>query len=132
MIPSENSPLSLSEIQHLTDQWIHEIGKGYFSVLTNTALLMEEVGELARLLARHYGDQSFKVGESDSPQALAEEFADILFVLSCLANQTGIDLQAAFLRKLRDKTERDRERHAQRSLPDTVKNPGQGPHPSSI
>ncbi|MCS7189631.1 MAG: nucleotide pyrophosphohydrolase [Bacteroidia bacterium] len=115
MIDSEKATdLSLSSLQTEVDRWIQQVGQGYFSVLTNTALLMEEVGELARLLARHYGDQSFKPGEDNSLQALAEEFADILFVLVCLANQTGIDLSAAFQASLRKKTERDRDRHAQR------------------
>ncbi|MCX7607221.1 MAG: nucleotide pyrophosphohydrolase [Bacteroidia bacterium] len=115
--PSENSPLSLAALQESVDAWIKDIGRGYYGVLTNTALLMEEVGELARLLARHYGEQSFKEGEDPSREALAEEFADILFVLTCLANQTGVDLTAAFLRKLSLKTERDRQRHATRSAP---------------
>lgn len=70
------------------DDWIRDVGKGYFSVLTNTVILMEEVGELARLIARHYGDQSFKPSENPNREALGEEMADILFVLLCLANQT--------------------------------------------
>ncbi|MDW8014751.1 MAG: nucleotide pyrophosphohydrolase [Bacteroidia bacterium] len=98
------------------EEWIQSVGKGYYGVLTNVALLMEEVGELARLLARHYGEQTFKVGEDASPKALAEEFADILFVLTCLANQTGVDLTTAFLEKLEQKTHRDASRHANRPL----------------
>ncbi|MCS6894645.1 MAG: nucleotide pyrophosphohydrolase [Bacteroidia bacterium] len=107
--------LSLAQVQQRVDEWIQTIGHGYYSVLTNTVILMEEVGELARLMARHYGEQSFKPGENTSKEALAEEFADVLFVLTCLANQTGIDLQQAFLHKLEKKTQRDRERHAQRA-----------------
>lgn len=82
----------------------------YYSELTNTAVLMEEVGEVARLMARLYGDQSFKA--PDEAHDLADEFADVLFVLVCLANQTGVDLTAAFEANLAKKTERDRERHA--------------------
>nr|BAL55292.1 hypothetical conserved protein [uncultured Bacteroidetes bacterium] len=123
--PSETN--SLAALQAQVHAWIEEVGKGYFSVLTNTALLMEEVGELARLLARHYGDQTFKEGEDASPHALAEEFADVLFVLICLANQTGVDLAQAFQSKLAKKTVRDRERHAARVQAST-----QGPHPSSM
>lgn len=115
MTPSENSDWpSLAELQQMVDEWIRTVGKGYYGVLTNTALLMEEVGELARLLARHYGEQSFKPGEDTSQEALAEEFADVLFVLLCLANQTGVSLSESFLTKLEKKTKRDRERHAQR------------------
>ncbi len=110
----ETERITLSELQQVVDDWIQRIGKGYYGVLTNTALLMEEVGELARLLARHYGEQTFKAGEDPSREALAEEFADVLFVLTCLANQTGIDLTEAFIRKLEKKTQRDRERHAAR------------------
>ncbi len=116
--PNETKvPPSLSALQQEVEEWIQKVGKGYYGVLTNTALLMEEVGELARLLARHYGDQTFKPGEDASPEALAEEMADVLFVLICLANQTGVDLTQAFLQKLEKKTQRDRERHAARQLP---------------
>ncbi|MCX8111713.1 MAG: nucleotide pyrophosphohydrolase [Bacteroidia bacterium] len=107
--------MSIPELQRVVDDWIKTVGKGYYGVLTNMALLIEEVGELARLLARHYGEQTFKPGEDSSKEALAEEFADILFVLVCLANQTHVDLNQAFQQKLRKKTERDRERHLQRS-----------------
>lgn len=117
MTASENSPTTLAQLQKVVDEWIRTIGKGYYGVLTNTAILMEEVGELARLLARHYGEQTFKPGEDTSKDALAEEFADVLFVLTCLANQTGIDLQSAFHRKLEKKTQRDQERHAARLAP---------------
>ncbi len=82
----------------------------YFSELTNTAVLMEEVGELARIMARTYGDQSFK--KSDEQYDLADEMADILFVLICLANQTGVDLTAAFTKNMKKKTQRDKTRHA--------------------
>lgn len=101
--------MTLEEIQSAVDQWIRSYGQRYFNELTNTALLMEEVGELARLMARHYGEQSFKPSETDND--LSEEMADILFVLVCLANQTGVDLTRAFKRTLVKKTERDRDRH---------------------
>jgi len=100
---------SLSDCQRRVDDWIREIGVRYFSELTNTAILMEEVGELARVMARRYGDQSFKKGEEGLD--LADEMADVLFVLMCLANQTGVDLENAFERALEKKTKRDRERH---------------------
>ncbi|GIV24502.1 MAG: pyrophosphatase [Bacteroidia bacterium] len=131
MTPSgnNNDPLTLEALQAEVDRWIQEVGHGYFSVLTNTALLMEEVGELARLLARHYGDQRFKAGEDPSPEAIAEEMADILFVLACLANQVGVSLEEAFIRKLAYKTQRDRERHAWRAAGEGS---AQGPQPSSI
>ncbi len=115
METTESTP-SLAALQRQVDEWIQKVGKGYFSVLTNTVILMEEVGELARLIARHYGEQSFKEGESTSPEAIGEEMADILFVLLCLANQTRVDLEAAFQRKLFHKTERDADRHARRSF----------------
>jgi NTP pyrophosphatase (non-canonical NTP hydrolase) len=91
------------------DEWIRTVGVRYFSELTNAALLMEEVGELARLLARLYGDQSFKEGEEGD---VGMEMADVLFVLICLANQTGVDLEEAFGRAMEKKTQRDRARHA--------------------
>ena len=101
--------MTLEEIQSAVDQWIRSYGQRYSNELTNTALLMEEVGELARLMARHYGEQSFKPSETDND--LSEEMADIFFVLVCLANQTGVDLTVAFERTLTKKTERDRDRH---------------------
>ena len=101
--------MTLEEIQSAVDQWIRSYGQRYSNELTNTALLMEEVGELARLMARHYGEQSFKPSETDND--LSEEMADIFFVLVCLANQTGVDLTVAFERTLAKKTERDRDRH---------------------
>lgn len=100
---------TLKDCQLRVDAWIREIGVRYFSELTNTAILMEEVGELARIMARRYGDQSFK--DSESGLDLADEMADVLFVLICLANQTGVDLQPAFEKALEKKTQRDRERH---------------------
>ncbi len=101
--------MTLEEAQQQVDTWIKTHGVRYFSELTNTAILMEEVGELARLMARTYGDQSFK--KSDEGRDLGDEMADILFVLVCLANQTGIDLTAALARNLDKKTARDSERH---------------------
>ncbi|RMG98451.1 MAG: pyrophosphatase [Chloroflexi bacterium] len=102
--------MTLKQCQALVDEWIRTIGVRYYSELTNTAVLMEEVGEVARIMARRYGDQSFK--KSDEAYDLADEFADVLFVLICLANQTGVDLTEAFRRNLDKKTGRDRERHA--------------------
>jgi NTP pyrophosphatase (non-canonical NTP hydrolase) len=101
---------SLGRYQKEVDHWIRSIGVRYFSELTNTAVLMEEVGELARLMAREFGDQSFKAGEEDAD--IGMEMADVLFVLICLANQTGVDLEEAFSRAMDKKTARDRERHA--------------------
>lgn len=102
--------LTLRQCQQLVDDWITSVGVRYYSELTNTAVLMEEVGEVARIMARLYGDQSFK--EPDEQYDLADEFADVLFVLVCLANQTGVDLTGAFQRNMAKKTNRDRERHA--------------------
>lgn len=95
--------------QKRVDQWINEHGVRYFNELTNMAQLTEEVGEVARIIARRYGEQSEKA--SDKDKDLGEELADVLFVVLCLANQTGVDLQQAFDRKLDLKTQRDRERH---------------------
>ncbi|GIV39902.1 MAG: pyrophosphatase [Thermonema sp.] len=100
--------MTLKELQQTVDEWIKSHGVRYFNELTNTAILMEEVGELARVMARLYGEQSFKAGEVPN---LAEEMADILFVLTCLANQTGVDLEEAMQRSLEKKTRRDKERH---------------------
>jgi NTP pyrophosphatase (non-canonical NTP hydrolase) len=102
--------LTLKQCQEQVDEWIRTVGVRYYSELTNLAVLVEEVGEVARLLSRTYGDQSFK--KSDEGRELAEEFADVLFVLICLANQTGVDLTAAFEATMTKKTTRDRERHA--------------------
>lgn len=101
-------PLTLAEAQARVDEWIKTYGVRYFSELTNMACLTEEVGELARVMARRYGDQSFKAGETTDP---AEEMADVLWVLICLANQTGTDLTEAFVRSLEKKTKRDATRH---------------------
>lgn len=101
--------LTLEQAQQEVDNWIKTIGVKYFSELTNTAILMEEVGELARLMARKYGDQSFK--ESDKNKELADEMADVLWVLICLANQTGVNLTEAFHKNMEKKTTRDAERH---------------------
>ena len=104
----ENDNLTIREAQQLVDQWIKTIGVRYFSELTNMAILTEEVGELARVMARKYGDQSFKAGEKEN---LDEEMADILWVLICLANQTGVDLTNALRRSFEKKTNRDKDRH---------------------
>lgn len=101
--------LTLSDAQQQVDQWITTIGVRYFSELTNMAILTEEVGELARIMARKYGDQSFK--KSDEKYELADEMADVLWVLICLANQTGVDLNEAFLKNIEKKTQRDKDRH---------------------
>ena len=96
-------------IQEEVDQWIKTVGVRYFNELTNMAQLTEEVGEVARIIARRYGEQSEK--ESDRQKDLGEELADILFVVVCLANQTGVDLQAAWEKRMADKTSRDKNRH---------------------
>ena len=101
--------MTIKEIQKQVDDWIKKYGVRYFSELTNMALLTEEVGEVARLIARRYGDQSTK--KSDKKIKLDEEMADVLFVLICLANQTGIDLEKAFRKNLKKKTSRDSTRH---------------------
>ena len=101
--------MTLQEAQKKVDQWIKTYGVRYFSELTNTAMLMEEVGEVARIMAREYGEQSYK--KSDQSAELADEMADVLFVLICLANQTGIDLSDALERNLDKKTARDAKRH---------------------
>ncbi len=105
----EGSELTLREAQTTVDDWIKTVGVRYFSELTNLAQLVEEVGELARIISRTYGEQSFK--DTDKDSSLKDEMADILFVLICLANQTGVDLTAAFDDNLRKKTQRDRDRH---------------------
>ncbi len=101
--------LTLRGAQETVDAWIRSIGVRYFSELTNLAQLMEEVGEVARVISRTYGEQSFK--DSDQRVNLSDEMADVLFVLICLANQTGVDLTAALLANLAKKTERDMDRH---------------------
>ncbi len=101
--------ITLKQAQQTVDQWIQTVGVRYFNELTNTAILMEEVGEVARIMARRYGEQSFK--QSDTEVDLADEMADVLFVLICLANQTGIDLSEALQKNLDKKTKRDATRH---------------------
>lgn len=101
--------MTIKEAQQTVDQWITTYGVRYFSELTNMAILTEEVGELARIMARTYGDQSFK--KSDEAKNLPDEMADVLWVLLCLANQTGIDLEAALEENIRKKTKRDAIRH---------------------
>lgn len=101
--------ISIKTAQEQVDHWIKTIGVKYFSELTNLGVLMEEVGELSRLMVRQYGDQSFKNKEVQAD--LGDEMADVLFVLICLANQTGVDLTAAFEQNLQKKTNRDKERH---------------------
>ena len=101
--------ITLREAQEIVDKWIKKYGVRYFNELTNMAVLTEEVGELARIMARTYGEQSFK--ESDKNRDLGDEIADVLWVLICIANQTGVDLTAAFEKNLRKKTARDKERH---------------------
>lgn len=101
--------MSIKTLQQDVDNWIASHGVRYFNELTNMAQLTEEVGEVARIIARRYGEQSEK--ESDKNKDLGEELADVLFVLLCLANQTGVDLDKAFYQKLADKTERDKDRH---------------------
>ena len=100
--------MTIREAQEEVDRWIKEYGVRYFSELTNMAVLTEEVGELARVMARKYGDQSFKAGEEEN---LGEEMADILWVLICLANQTGVDLNKELLKSIEKKTRRDTLRH---------------------
>jgi len=101
--------MELKELQTQVDSWIKTVGVRYFSELTNMVILTEEVGELARIMARKYGDQSFKENEKNAD--LADEMADVLWVLVCLANQTGVDLEEAFARNLEKKTTRDANRH---------------------
>lgn len=101
--------MTIEQAQKRVDEWIKTTGVRYFNELTNMAMLTEEVGEVARIIARKYGEQSFK--DSDREKDLADEFADVLFVLICLANQTGVDLTAALEKNLEKKTIRDKQRH---------------------
>lgn len=101
--------MTIEEAQKEVDNWINTIGVRYFNELTNMAILTEEVGELARIMARTYGDQSFK--KSDLEKNLGDEIADVLWVLICLANQTGINLTEAFIKNIEKKTNRDKDRH---------------------
>lgn len=105
----EPKSIKITEAQQMVDEWIKTIGVRYFSELTNLAMLTEEVGELARIMVRTYGDQSFK--QSDEGKDLSDELADVLWVLICLANQTGVDLNQAFLKNIEKKTIRDKDRH---------------------
>jgi NTP pyrophosphatase (non-canonical NTP hydrolase) len=111
--------LTIRACQQIIDEWIQTYGVRYYSELTNTAILMEEVGEVARLMARVYGEQSFK--DADEAYDLADELADVLFVVMCIANQTGIDLTEAIHKNLEKKTRRDKDRHwnNQKLLPET-------------
>jgi NTP pyrophosphatase (non-canonical NTP hydrolase) len=101
--------MTITEAQQFVDTWINKHGVRYFNVLTNMAMLTEEVGEVARVIARTYGEQSFK--KSDKGKVLSEELADVLFVLICIANQTGTDLEKAFLKNIEKKGKRDKTRH---------------------
>lgn len=104
----DSKELTITNAQRMVDDWIHTYGVRYFSELTNMAVLTEEVGELARVMSRKYGDQSFKAGENQDP---SEEMADVLWVLMCLANQTGVNLNEALLKSFEKKTSRDKDRH---------------------
>ena len=104
----ENNESTIREAQKMVDNWIKTYGVRYFSELTNMAVLTEEVGEMARIMARQYGDQSFKEGEKHD---LGDEMADVLWVLMCIANQTGVDLTEALRKNIDKKTSRDKERH---------------------
>ena len=101
--------MTIKEAQNLVDEWVNTIGVRYFSEFTNMAILTEEVGEVARIISRKYGDQSFKKNEEDID--LSDEMADVLWVLLCLANQTGVNLTEAFQRNIDKKTKRDKDRH---------------------
>ena len=103
--------MTIAEAQAIVDRWIKENGVRYFNELTNMAILTEEVGEVARIISRQYGEQSFK--KSDEGKQLGDELADVLFVLICLANQTGVDLTEALQKNLEKKTNRDSQRHKQ-------------------
>lgn len=103
--------MSLKEAQKIVDDWIQSKGVRYFNELTNMAILTEETGELARIISREYGEQSYKKGEKSGKAALSEELADVLFVIICLANQTGVDLTDALRQSLEKKTKRDTDRH---------------------
>ncbi|MCA9132613.1 MAG: nucleotide pyrophosphohydrolase [Planctomycetales bacterium] len=109
MDDKSHSPLTLAAAQQRVDRWIQDVGVRYFSELTNLAQLMEEVGELARVISRTYGEQSFKPGEN--PSDLSDELGDVLFVLLCIANQSGVDLEQALSDNLSKKSRRDAERH---------------------
>jgi len=112
MYDNEQNNITLRRAQAIVDEWITTVGVRYFSPLTNMAILTEETGEVARIMARTYGDQSFKPGEKSE---LSDELADVLWVLMAIANQTGVDMTAAFERNLEKKTKRDKERHKNNS-----------------
>lgn len=123
-LSKEDHVLSITDAQKMVDEWIEKYGVRYFSPLTNTALLMEEVGELARIMGRLHGEQSFK--KDDKPSSLAEELADILWVLLCLANQHNLSLTEAFLCNLSKKTRRDKDRHVNNPKLRAPTNPKEG------
>lgn len=104
---------TLADIQQIVDEWITTVGVRYFEPMTNMAILTEEVGEVARIMARKYGEQSAKSADDISDEKLADELADVMWVVTCLANQTGVDLTEAFRRNIEKKTIRDKERHHQ-------------------
>ncbi len=106
---TEHNQLTISQAQQAVDEWIKTIGVRYFNELTNLGILMEEVGELSRLMVRKFGEQSFK--DSDKAKELSDEMADVLWVLICLANQTGVNLTEAFYKNMEKKTSRDKDRH---------------------
>lgn len=108
----DNKEITIKESQEIVDKWIKDIGVKYFSELTCLAVLMEEIGEVARIMSRKYGDQSFKQGEHEE---LADEIADVIFALICIANTTGIDLTEAFRKNMGKKTNRDKNRHKDNS-----------------
>lgn len=110
MKKERREPLTIGDFQTQVDQWVRTVGVRYFSELTNLGILTEEVGEVARIMTRIYGDQSFK-SDKEAPN-LADELADVLFVVCCIANQTGVDLTAAIHENLQKKTRRDKDRHA--------------------
>ncbi len=112
-----NQDITIQEAQQQVDEWIRTVGVRYFNELTNLGILMEEVGELSRIMVRRYGEQSFK--ENDQQQDLADEMADVFWVLLCLANQTGVDLSAALKQNFDKKNTRDRERHRKNPKLDT-------------
>ena len=116
--------LTIEAYQKMIDEWVNTVGVRYFSELTNTAILMEEVGEVARIMARTYGDQSFK--PADVHADLADELADVLFVLGCIANQTGIDLTRAVHDNMAKKTRRDFNRHRNNPKLSDATHPGKG------
>lgn len=111
---NDTDDITIARLQRIVDEWITGIGHGYFSPLTNMAILAEETGEVARQMSRLYGDQSFKAGEAPN---LADELADVMWVVTAIANQTGVDLTEAIKRNLQKKTARDLHRHEHRTLP---------------